>query len=110
MIQHFFLLIELQNNRIVTYGLIRPCRVGYKIAPLFADNPLLAETLWLGLIAAVKANQPVFLDICENNPHARALVEDHDMQIVFETSRMYTKHMPALDFERMYGITSFELG
>ncbi|WP_074701922.1 GNAT family N-acetyltransferase [Nitrosomonas ureae] len=100
----------IRNNRIVAYGVIRPCRIGYKIAPLFADNPLLAETLWLGLLAAVEENQSVFLDICENNPHARALVKRHDLQIVFETSRMYTKYMPTLDFERMYGITSFELG
>ena len=99
-----------QENQLVAYGLIRPCREGYKIAPLFADSPVLAETLWLGLNATVKANQPVFLDIGENNPHALALVERHNMQIVFETSRMYTQYVPALDFERIYGITSFELG
>ena len=99
-----------QENQLVAYGLIRPCREGYKIAPLFADSPVLAETLWLGLNAAVKAKQPVFIDIGENNPHALALVERHNMQLVFETSRMYTQYVPALDFERIYGITSFELG
>ena len=99
-----------QQNQLLAYGLIRPCREGYRIGPLFADNPELAETLWLGLIASVKANQPVFIDMGENNPHAHSLAESHKMQIVFETSRMYNQYMPELDFERMYGITSLELG
>jgi hypothetical protein len=100
----------IHENQIVAYGLIRPCREGYKIAPLCADSPELAEILWLGLNAAVQPKQPVFLDIGENNRHALALVERHNMQIVFETMRMYTRSIPALDFERIYGITSFELG
>jgi hypothetical protein len=100
----------MEQNQLVGYGLIRPCREGYKIAPLYADSPELAETLWLGLNASVKEEQPVFIDIGENNPHALALVERHKMQIIFETSRMYTQYAPALDFERLYGITSFELG
>jgi hypothetical protein len=100
----------IQENQIVAYGLIRPCREGYKIAPLFADSSELAEILWLGLNAAVQPKQPVFLDVGENNRHALALVDRHKMQTVFETMRMYTRSMSALDFERIYGITSFELG
>lgn len=100
----------IQNNRIAGYGVIRTCREGYKIAPLFADDPELAETLLLGLKAGVKPGQPVFLDIGENNRNALALIERHNMQVVFETSRMYSRYVPALDFERIYAITSFELG
>jgi hypothetical protein len=32
------------------------------------------------------------------------------MKMVFETARMYTGEAPALPMERLYGVTSFELG
>jgi GNAT superfamily N-acetyltransferase len=99
-----------QNNQLVAYGVIRPCRTGYKIAPLFADNPDLANTLFCALKARVKAGQPVYLDIPELNPAALALVQQHEMAMVFETARMYTQSFPDLAFARLYGITSFELG
>ncbi|UWX58519.1 GNAT family N-acetyltransferase [Chlorobaculum sp. MV4-Y] len=35
-----------QNGKLVGYGLIRPCRNGFKIGPLFANRPELAEALF----------------------------------------------------------------
>lgn len=99
-----------QSGQLVAYGVIRVCLEGYKIAPLFANNPELAETLFLGLNAKVKTGLPVFLDVPEKNPNALALAQRFEMQAVFETARMYTKQMPNLDYEHLYGITSFELG
>lgn len=99
-----------QSGQLVAYGVIRVCLEGYKIAPLFANNPELAETLFLGLNAKVKTGLPVFLDVPEKNPNALALAQRFEMQAVFETARMYTKQIPNLDYERLYGITSFELG
>lgn len=100
----------IHEDKLVGYGVIRACRVGYKIGPLFANSPIFAETLFLALKANVRAEQPVFLDIMEQNPNAFALVRRHKMQPVFETARMYTQQAPALDTERLYGVTSFELG
>ncbi|AKH37659.1 MULTISPECIES: GNAT family N-acetyltransferase [Nitrosomonas] len=100
----------IHEDKLVAYGVIRACRVGYKIGPLFADSPIFAEILFLALKANVRAEQPVFLDIMEQNSNAFALVRRHKMQPVFETARMYTQQAPALDTERLYGVTSFELG
>ena len=41
---------------------------------------------------------------------ARLLVERHGMTPVFETARMYTGTAPTLPLERIFGVTSFELG
>ena len=92
------------------YGMIRPCRSGYKIGPLFADSADMAEQLFLGLTSSVTANQPVFLDICDRNQEALGLVDRHGMTRVFDTARMYTGQEPRLPFPRLYGVTSFELG
>ena len=38
------------------------------------------------------------------------LVDRLDMNLVFETARMYLGPKPALPLDRLYGVTSFELG
>ena len=90
--------------------MIRQCREGYKIGPLFADTPEQADALFLALKSGVSNRDPLFLDIPQNNPHAIKLVEHHRMTPVFEIARMYTGKFPRIPMERVFGVTSFELG
>ena len=92
------------------YGVIRPCRSGYKIGPLFADRPELAEQLFRALKTSVPNGSPVYLDIPESNSAAIDLVQRHGMQVVFKTARMYMGQQPDLCIDRIFGITTFELG
>ena len=96
-------------GQLTGYGVIRPCHTGFKIAPLFADAPDIAEELFTSL-SSFAAGQPVFLDIPVCNQAALALVERHGMTRVFETARIYRGTPPALPLADIYGITSFELG
>lgn len=96
--------------RLTGYGVIRPCRSGYKIGPLFADTADGAEALFGALAAAVAPGQPLFLDVSVEHAEAVALATRHGMQPVFETARMYTGPAPDLSPARSWGITSFELG
>ncbi|MNR39385.1 hypothetical protein D3C85_1575930 [compost metagenome] len=52
----------------------------------------------------------MFLDAPENNPAAMALVQRHGMTEVFGCARMYLGPAPALRHERVFGVTTFELG
>ena len=99
-----------ENGRLQGYGILRPCRSGYKIGPLFADDPVLAEMLFKALRLHAEADAPVFLDTPEVNEQAVALAERHGMSVVFETARMYTGKQPDLPLRRLYGVTTFELG
>ena len=53
------------KQRLEGYGVLRACRRGFKIGPLFADDPHIAGTLFQGLASRVPG-QPIFLD----NPEA----------------------------------------
>lgn len=97
------------QNQLKGYGIIRLCRQGYKIGPLFADESALADRLLQGLMAKVPA-VPVFLDIPDINPKARDLAEKYSMQPVFETARMYTHQPPNLPLDHIFGVTTLELG
>ncbi len=97
------------NGKLAGYGVIRKCRRGYKIGPLFADREEIAETLFLALTGRIPGEE-FFLDIPEPNAAAGSLVRRHNMQSVFETARMYSGAVPSLPLERIFGVTSFELG
>ncbi len=91
------------------YAVIRQCLSGYKIGPLFADDKEAAEKLFLACCTAVKGSS-VYIDIPEINKEALEIAEKYKMQLVFETARMYKNGQPGFPVEKVFGVTSFELG
>ncbi|MEM8564256.1 MAG: GNAT family N-acetyltransferase [Pseudomonadota bacterium] len=97
------------NTMLQGYGVIRTCREGFKLGPLFADDPAIAGELFEAL-SAFAAGDALYLDAPENNPEAMALVQSHNMEEVFGCARMYLGRTPSVCDERIFGITTFELG
>ena len=102
-------LAVVDHARIRGYGVLRACRAGCKIGPLFADDEQIAEDL-LGALVARFPGQLITLDVPETNPAAVALAERYGMTSIFETARMYTNDAPAIALDPVFGVTSFELG
>jgi hypothetical protein len=100
----------LAHGKLAGLVLARPCQTGFKIGPLFADSPEIAESLFLAAQSKLTPGTPIFLDIPATNPLARDLVAQHQMHCSFDTARMYTGTAPDIALERTYGITSFEIG
>jgi GNAT superfamily N-acetyltransferase len=100
----------LENRKLAGYGVIRTCRSGCKIGPLFADSPELAHRLFLALRTRASSSDPIFLDTPEVNSAAVDLAEHHNLTVTFETARMYTGTAPDLPINRLFGVTTFELG
>jgi GNAT superfamily N-acetyltransferase len=102
-------LASLDDGELAGYGVIRRCREGAKIGPLFADDAATAAKLYDGL-AGHSVGDPVFLDIPEVNPEAIAWAASRGMQPVFGCARMYAGPAPDLPATRIFGVTSFEFG
>ncbi|MET0653362.1 MAG: GNAT family N-acetyltransferase, partial [Hyphomicrobiaceae bacterium] len=98
-----------RDGRLAAWGLIRPCRTGSKIGPLVADGRAAAEAVLAALLAAAGSGE-IYLDVPSVNRDAVALAEALGLAPVFETARMYTGAIPPLRVERMFGVTTFELG
>lgn len=99
-----------EDHQLKGYGVIRKCRTGYKIGPLFADHEGIAEKLFLRLCASVRSPGEVFLDIPEANPAGLGLTHALGMRPVFKTARMYLGPAPEIQLQKVFGVTSFELG
>lgn len=99
----------LRAGQLAGMGVIRPCVRGYKIGPLFADDSDIAESLFLAL-SAHAVGQPIFLDIPENNLAAVALASHHGLTECFGCARMAMGPPLRIPWDRIYGVTTFELG
>lgn len=98
-----------EDGTVKGYGVIRACRSGYKIGPLFADSERGADLLFQALASQANGSL-VFLDLPEPNQAAVQLAASYGLSPVFETARMYRGERPDLPLARTYGISTFELG
>ena len=98
-----------RDGKLAGWGVIRPCRKGHKIGPLAADDRATAEAVLSALLAGVDGGE-IFLDVPSINRDAVALAQDLGLAPVFETARMYTGAIKPLRLERIFGVTTFELG
>ncbi|AXS42417.1 GNAT family N-acetyltransferase [Breoghania sp. L-A4] len=106
----------IEDGAVTGYGVLRACRAGFKIGPLFADTDGGADVLFRGLAGTVKG-QEIYLDVPEPNEAALALAERYELSPEFITARMYkpggtsgTSGLPDLPLEKIFGITTMELG
>jgi hypothetical protein len=99
----------LRDGKLAAWGVIRPCRTGRKIGPLVADDRAAADAIVQALLASANGGE-IFLDVPAVNREAIALAEELGLKPVFETARMYTGPIPPLRIDRVFGVTSFELG
>ena len=98
-----------RDGRLAAWGVIRPCRRGYKIGPLVAEDCPAAEAVASALMTATSAKE-VFIDVPSVNRKAVTFAQRLGLVPVFETARMYTGAIPPLQLEKVYGVTTFELG
>jgi ribosomal protein S18 acetylase RimI-like enzyme len=106
-------LAAFRNGELAGYGVIRPCETGFKIGPLFASERDVAAALVQALLSDAQVDpeaDQVFLDVPEPNKAAMALARGLGLAPVFETARMYTGPAPDIMLDRVFGVSSFELG
>lgn len=102
-------LAKFENGKLHGYGVIRKCFEGYKIGPLFADHLDIAIEIFEALCFHAKDGS-IFLDIPEVNAPAIEIAKQFQLKSVFQTARMYTRLPPEQELNKIFGITTFELG
>jgi len=91
------------------YAVARPCRAGFKIGPLFADDIDTALHLTDGLAEACQGGD-LHIDVPAENTAFIAALEAAGFAPTFTTTRMYKGPAPKLDLSRIFGVTTLELG
>ena len=86
------------------YAVVRECRQGQKVGPLFADE--LDDAL--ELLRPVKG--AVQIDVPAGQAEFLGRLESMGFVSGFRTARMYRGPAPDVEMSRVFGITSLELG
>lgn len=97
-------------QEITGYAVLRKCVEGYKISPLFAENDIIAEQLFLACCNTAAPGNTIFIDMPETNSATPTWIDRYKLKLVFETARMYKNGVPSFPLSKVFGVTSFELG
>ncbi|MGY0020150.1 GNAT family N-acetyltransferase [Streptomyces sp. cg35] len=100
-------LARVVDGRVTGYGVVRPAHDSPRIGPLFADTADDARALFDAL---APVGEPVGIDVPAATPEAVALAESRGLAAGFETARMYTGPVRPFAQERVFGVTTLELG
>ncbi len=97
------------RDKLEGYTVIRKVDSGFKIGPLFANNYEVAEELYKACLNSA-VGKSVYLDIPVVNEGAVSLMEKYKTKYTFECARMYYGDFPKMAMDKVFGITTFELG
>ena len=86
------------------YAVLRPCGSGAKIGPLFAHDIGAA----LDLLATLSG--PVQIDVPAVQTDWLEVLANRGLESGFRTRRMYRGALPAISLDRVFGVSSLELG
>lgn len=100
--------VSITDGHIEGFAASRQTSTGHRIGPVFADSVGVAREMILSLSDGLIG--PVAIDAPVPNRSATELFETLGMEPGFKTSRMYRGTPPELPLDRIYGITSLELG
>jgi GNAT superfamily N-acetyltransferase len=107
------LLAAIKKDKICGYGVISKCVQGYKLAPFFADDKVIAEKLYSSLALLMNKNTTIQLDIPENNQTAVELATQFGLYKILRTTRMYKGREELINKqtnENIYALTTLEIG
>lgn len=91
------------------FAIVRKAIKGYKVCPLFADNEIIAEELYKACLNSV-VGEALYLDIPVTNQKAVELIKKYNATYVFECARMYYGKPPVVELNKIFGLTTFEVG
>jgi GNAT superfamily N-acetyltransferase len=98
----------LRDGGLAAWGVIRPCRSGRRIGPLYASDREAAESVFSALVSS--GDGEVFIDVPEPNPAAVELAVRRGLKPSFETARMYTGPVRPVAVGRLFGVSTLEIG
>lgn len=103
-------LAAISDGALQGYGVVSAALDGYKIAPLFANNEAIADKIYQALCHCVGEGKTIYLDTVEANPAVMTLAKRFGLEKTFDTLRMYRGLKPQTEDDKVFGLTTLEIG
>lgn len=92
------------------YAVARPCKKGYTVGPLFAEDAAAAERIFRAVCSRLPGGLPVYLTIPASNERGMKMALMLNMEPVERLTRIVRGRGGELDSERVFGVTTLRLG
>ena len=102
--------VALKSGRVVGYGVLKPADVGYKMYPLYADDPAIARALFSKLASFIPSGQDLIFTQPIENPVANEFVTANNLVTYLSMTRLYNKKNVPVDIKRVYSVATTEYG
>lgn len=99
-----------ENDKYKGLGLLKPCRKGFRLSPLIADDRESAKEILTSLVSHYPAGTPYYLDIPVQNMDGINLAEELKLKKIGEALRMYKGKEHKISLNNIYSFTSMEIG
>ncbi len=99
-----------RSDAVAGYGVLRACRSGWKVGPLFAADTNGAIALLAALSARAGPAGEIHLDVPQPNEAFVRYLTGAGFVPGFETTRMYRGPRPAVGAATVFAVTTLELG
>ncbi|MBL1078350.1 GNAT family N-acetyltransferase [Nocardia sp. 2] len=102
-------IVRVVDGELTGFAQVRPARDGLRVGPLFADEVDDARQL-LSALGDFAPGTPLAIDVPLRNEPAVKLMAEAGLSPSFETARMYTGRVRIHHQDKVFGVTSLELG
>ncbi len=82
----------------------------FKIAPLYADNDMIAGNILQAMLSNLKPDESIYLESPWNNATAASVLHELGFTKYFAQAKMYAGEVPKFDSARMFCYSSIALG
>lgn len=102
--------VALKSGKICGYGVLRPSDVGHRMYPLYADDPIIARSLFCKLVEELPPEEPVIFTHPVDNEAANEIVAANKFTTYLSMTRLYNKRDVPVDLRRVFSVSSTEYG
>jgi len=99
----YYALGVVQEGKLKGYGVLRNGFIGYKVGPLMADTPEIADDILEGLQSFILGKE-VYVEFLESNKNMVAVLEKQNWNYFSHLFRMFCGGVPKTDVQRTYAV------
>lgn len=102
--------VAMKGSHVCGYGVLKQTDAGYKMYPLYADDPKIAKALFCKLALHIPSGSDLIFTQPIENENANEFVAGNHLTTYLSMTRLYNRRNVPVDIKRVYSVSTTEYG